>query len=350
MVINDLSQLPPPWDFKDEPHPVVVDNGYAQQKCAYWGNVGGKKTRINFIVPSRAQMGRINVDVHGKASGVYSVAGSDYTVSAEIREPEIMRSKHYAFSEINCALVNHTLVVAGFGEKNVKLATGLPFSHYFRNRKVDEDFVEKVTESLAQPCVSASGEPMPNITSHKVYPESTAAAVSFAYDEQTGDLKDFENGLVVIDMGGGTTDITIVNGDFTIDMDLSGSRQLGVIDIREALRSEIEAKFDVSGMNDKQLDSALRTCSFKLFGKPQDISELIESAKKQTVKKLSTFITETVGDGAFIDDMLFVGGGAEILSEAFKDQYSQASVPMEAEFENANGMLDYMILTSSEAA
>ncbi|QCZ95530.1 ParM/StbA family protein [Salinimonas iocasae] len=349
MVIKDLSQLPPPYEFEDGIYPVVVDNGYAQQKCAYWANVEGKKTRVNFIVPSRAQMGRINVDVHGEASGVYTVSGSDYTVAADIREPEVMRSKNYAFSEINCALVHHTLVLAGFGGKKVRLATGLPFSHYFRNRSVDETFVQKVKSSLLQPCESAVGKAMPEIISHTIYPESTAAAVSYAYNEETGDLKSFENGLVVIDMGGGTTDITIVNGDFTLDMDLSGSRQLGVIDIRESLRTAIEAAFDVSGMTDKQLDLALRSGEFKLYGEPKDITSLIDSSTQLTVKKLSTLLSETIGEGAFLDDILFVGGGAQILSEAFKDRYQQAHVPAEAEFENANGMLDYMILTNQAA-
>lgn len=342
MVFNDLKNLPTPVPEDNGEFIVFVDNGYAQQKIAYWGDVNGEKTEINFLTPSRAQMGRINVDVHGKASGVYNVNGSNYTVGEDVRQPETLRSKHYAHSEINCALVMHSLIVAGFAGKKIRLGTGLPFEHYFKNSEVDEKFLAKVSNSILQPCTAASGIELPQIVSHKVYPESTAAAVSYSLNTKTGELKSFENGLVVIDMGGGTTDITVINADFTINMELSGSRNLGVIDIRTALAALIEKKFDVTGMTDAQLDRALRTKTIKMFGVDEAIDDALEEAQKETVKKLSNFISETVGEAAFIDTILFVGGGAEILAVAFKGTYKQAIVPENAEYANANGALRFM--------
>ena len=342
MVIKELKNAPTPLPEEDGTYKVFVDNGYAQNKIAYWAEVDGTKQLVNFLLPSRAQMGRVNVDVHGRASGVYTVNGSDYTVGEDVRDPETIRSKQYAHSEINCALVMHTLIAAGFSGLKIRLGTGLPFDHYFRNREVDKAFIKKITESLSSECISASGSEMPIIVSHRVYPESTAAAVAFSLDIDSGDFKTFENGLVVIDMGGDTTDITVINRDFTINIDESGSRQLGVIDIRTKLSSLITDKFEVSGITDSQLDRALRTGSIKIYGQDEGISDLREQAKAMTVKKLGTFINETVGEAAFIDTILFVGGGASILEDSFKSTFKQAQVPENPEFQNANGALYYM--------
>ena len=144
MVIKELKNAPTPLPEEDGTYKVFVDNGYAQNKIAYWAEVDGTKQLVNFLLPSRAQMGRVNVDVHGRASGVYTVNGSDYTVGEDVRDPETIRSKQYAHSEINCALVMHTLIAAGFSGLKIRLGTGLPFDHYFRNREVDKAFIKKI--------------------------------------------------------------------------------------------------------------------------------------------------------------------------------------------------------------
>jgi len=109
MVIKELKNAPTPLPEEDGTYKVFVDNGYAQNKIAYWAEVDGTKQLVNFLLPSRAQMGRVNVDVHGRASGVYTVNGSDYTVGEDVRDPETIRSCLKRMAPIESSSIMGTL-------------------------------------------------------------------------------------------------------------------------------------------------------------------------------------------------------------------------------------------------
>lgn len=341
MVIEDISNLPSPWD-SDMPL-VAVDNGYAQQKVAYWGNVDGHKKLVCFAMPSRAQMGRINITLDGHSSGVYSIDGTEYTVSERVLEPDSIRSSGYAFSEVNLALVNHSLVTAGFGDKQISLGTGLPFDDYFKSGSKNEEFLDKVKLSFKTDCSSIDGKQLAVLARHNIYPESTAAFVDFAFDEDSMEIRQTESFTVVIDMGGNTTDITMINGGApTINTEKSSSRRLGVLNIRDELNTLLKAELKLDNITDFQLDSAIRTNTFRYFNENKDISELLKKAKAKTVKRIITYVNETIGDGSYLENILFVGGGAEILKDEFLEAYPQGTVMANPEFSNARGMLKFM--------
>lgn len=60
---------------------VAVDNGYADQKIAYWGMENDERVIKTLLIPSRAQIGAVNINMDGQSEGVYSIDGMDYTVS-----------------------------------------------------------------------------------------------------------------------------------------------------------------------------------------------------------------------------------------------------------------------------
>lgn len=322
---------------------VAVDNGYADQKVAYWAqDENGNRVIAEMLLPSRAQMGAINISIDGRSSGVYEVDGDPWTVGKDVTEPESIRGQKYAYSELNAVLVNHSLIAAGFAGRPVRIATGLPFDHFYKNGDINADLIDRVKSSLKAEVKPRGDIASAIIEAHELYPESTAAFVDYAVDETTGEMKgDFESGLAVVDIGGNTTDITYINPGNTINTERSGSRKLGVLNVRDRLSRLIKEDFKVDELRDAQLDRALRTGSCRIFGKDQDVRKQIDSAKRESVKKLMNYVEEVLGDAADLDLVLFVGGGAEVLADVIKE-YPHASVPDRPQFANARGMLKYM--------
>jgi plasmid segregation protein ParM len=341
MNTKKTSYPEPIFGFNGEDYTIVaVDNGYADQKIAYWAkDQNGNKFIAEILLPSRAQMGAINISMDGKSSGVYEVNGDPWTVGKDVSEPESIRGQRYAYSELNTVLVNHSLIAAGFAGKKVKLGTGLPFDHFYKNGEPDTDFINRVKQSLKTPVKPKSNVEPARIEAHGVFPESTVTFVDYAIDDLTGEMKrEFETGVAVVDIGGNTTDITCINSDFTVNQDRSGSRNLGVLNVRDRLLRLIKDDFKVDELRDSQLDSALRTGVCKIFGQECDVKKQIDSAKRESVKKLMNFVEEILGDAGDLDLVLFVGGGAEVLQDVIRE-YPHAIVPNRPQFANARGIL-----------
>ena len=328
--------------YGDDITDVSVDNGYADQKVAYWANnANGDRVIAELLLPSRAQMGAINMAIDGQASGVYEVDGDPWTVG-DVSEPESIRGEKYAFSELNSVLVNHSLLSAGFSNKTVRVATGLPFDHFYKNGEVNHPLVNKVKSSLQADVTPRGSHKQAKIKEHELYPESTAAFVDYVIDEKTGTMnKKIENGLAVVDIGGNTTDITYINSENIINVQRSGSKKLGVLNVRDMLRRLIQEEFRIDELRDGQLDAALREGSCRIFGEQKDVRKQIDAAKRESVKKLMNYVEEMVGDAADLDLVLFVGGGSAVLSDVIKE-YPHAHIPKNPQFANARGMLKYM--------
>lgn len=321
---------------------VAVDNGYADQKIAFWSvNDNGVKEIKELLLPSRAQMGAVNLSLDGKSAGVYEVDGEPWTVGRDVIEPETIRGQKYAYSELNTVLVNHSLIAAGFSDKKVRVATGLPFDHFFKNGALNTELHEKIKSSLKVNVVSRSGHGTAIIEEQTIYPESTAAFIDYVLDDKGNMVFEFQTGIAVVDIGGNTTDITYINPGNTINTERSGSRRLGVLNVRDRLGRLIREEFNIDELRDSQLEQALRTGLCKIFGEDKDVSKLIKSAKRESVKKLMNYVDEVIGDGADLDLVLFVGGGAAVLGDVIED-YPHAKVPANPQFANARGMLKYM--------
>lgn len=321
---------------------VAVDNGYADHKIAYWAvDANGNKVIGQISYPARAQMGAINISLSGSTSGVYDVGQENeaWTVGKEVSEPEVVRGTRYAHSDLNTLLVKHSLQVSGFSGKDVRISTGLPYAHYFKDGEKNDPFLVKVKESLETVVSPRNGEAIAEIKEHLIYPESTAAFLDYAVDHVTGEMNvQIENGVVVVDIGGNTTDISSITPEYRIDNKKSGSKKIGVLDVRDELKRLILDEFKIDSIRDSQLDQAIRTSECSIFGKKEDISGLLLKSKKLVSKKINNFVYDLIGDAAAVDKIIYVGGGAAVLEGVIKE-YPHAHVPEAPEFANARGML-----------
>lgn len=321
---------------------VAVDNGYADQKICYWDATN--KKIISKTLPSRAQMGAMCMDAAGEYIGVYDIDGSSWTVGPNVTDPYAIRGYSYAWSELNTVLVNHSLIVAEMSGKRVRLVTGLPFEQYFNTDGVNSEVIARVKAAMKVPVTSRDGKPTAIIEKHVIAPESTAAWLDFALDNNCRQvISDFSRAAIV-DIGGNTTDVSYINANNTVNRDKSGTKRLGVLDVKKQLRTEIIKNHKVDDVPESELDRAVREGAIKLFGQIMPVEAELKAAKKIVLAKLDNFISEMVGDASDLDFIVFVGGGAAVLKDVIDEYGKNSRVPNEPEFANARGMLKFLRL------
>lgn len=324
---------------------VAIDNGYAKQKIAYWAKEGDEFVIKTAAYPSRVEIGTSLMDVHGNSAfGAYTIDGLEYMVNPHSSDPLPNTGQSYSYSDQNSILITHSLMTQGFAGKEITLCTGLPYSDYFFGNELNTALFKKIQDKLATTKVeSMTGQDSPVINEHHIKPESTSAFVDFAYDYETGDFKEPQLGMVVVDMGGYTTDVTFITPNVTIDKDKSDSKKIGVGTILKELETLIRRELNITGDISKLLiEKALTTGEIPFFNEQRDISELVKKAKRMTAKKLSAYIESIVGDGGMVDSIIFVGGGSHVLGEELKEERSNVVIPDESSYANARGMLLYM--------
>lgn len=339
-IVNDLKKLPPIWDQDQEVHDVFMDDGYDQNKVGYWGNVDGQKTLVGFKYATSAQMGRIFSSMNSSGSGIYDVDGMSYTVS-EYVENEVSRNKGFAYSEFKGALIHHGLKLAGFSGKKVSLSTTLPIGYYYKDGVADIEYISKVRDALQKPFTSADGADLASIVPnmHTIQPESVCAFLAYVLRDDAEEFEDINGSFCVCDIGGNTTDISVlVPGDeITINHKLSGSRHIGVLNIKDTLKGFLQQKFQVTNIPPAEVNRALTTGVFHFMNKANDVSDLVQSSLIMTAKRLMNFIDELVGDYS-LNYIMFSGGGAQLLKTALRDVYKGAITTDTPEFDNLAGL------------
>ncbi|KZX57828.1 hypothetical protein A3709_19585 [Halioglobus sp. HI00S01] len=326
--------------------PVAIDNGHANQKICFWVEDGRGDQKIqSLLLPSRAQLGITRIGESGEHVNAYTVDGEDWTVNVDISQADMSAGKGYAYSNVNTVLVNHSLMTAGFGGQAVRLATGVPISHFYVGGALNKKLLDKIKRSLKRPVSvhARKGPGAAEIKRHEIYPESVGAVIDWMVNEDGEATQEIQLGVAVCDVGGYTTDVSVIGADNSIDANRSGSAEnMGALEIRNALKNIVTAELGVENIRDIQLDQALRTGCCSIGGTMQDMREMVVEARTLTAQRVLNFIGQKVGDGSDLDCVLFVGGGSSILAPVLKKQYKNGSLVDNPEFANARGFLKQM--------
>lgn len=321
----------------NKPTGVVADDGYAYIKLA-WFNGPSIKT---LAIPSRAKLGAVGVmSLEGKAVGGYEADGSRFTVS-EMLDGDNTRFPDYAVSALNRVLVNHALIQAGFGGQAIHLATGLPVRDYFLpNGRKNTALIEAKMANLSKPVVSLGGDALAEIVGQDVFSEALSAWLDYSIRLHGDEIEVLTaNGPVgVVDIGGQTTDIAVLLPGNNRDADRSGSERIGVLNIQDRLRGLICAEKGLDDLPGEMIDGALRTGVIRLYGKPVDVRDLVDEACQDTAQQILQAVRIRLGQGADLEKILFVGGGAEVLKHVLRG-YPQVETVADPQFANARGML-----------
>ncbi|MHB1285559.1 MAG: plasmid segregation protein ParM domain-containing protein [Leptospirales bacterium] len=323
-----------------EPLNVGVDDGYAAVKVAWYDQNGRIRT---LSIPSRAREGSYGIGSfeNDGTIGGYETEGLRFTVAPGV-SGATTRFPEYNLSPLARVLVHHSLILAGFEGETVRIGSGLPLNRYFRNEKKNGDRIARKIDSFARPVRSLDGGETARIVQHEVFAQGLAAVVDWLSDGKT--LRTQEGPVGVVDIGGQTTDISVILPPLVADHEHLSTCEIGVLDVQALLKRRIQANNDIDEIHDAALDSALESGQIRLYGKNVSVQKEREEAIREIESRLANQIRSAFGDVlAGLDAVLFVGGGSLVfrgLSRAFPN----ALLPDRPEFSNARGFLKALSL------
>ncbi|MRI33939.1 hypothetical protein EOPP23_13165 [Endozoicomonas sp. OPT23] len=290
---------------------VVIDEGSAQAKATYRAENGAVLTRV---VPSRIAE-QAKVDINGYAESAYfTEEGGEYTVNGDFDDIIRTNIPSYQTSEANRALVHETLRQSGFAGRSVRVAVTLPMNQFFSKVKgdpINQKLISSKKRNILGGIKSAAGHQLAEIIDCKVYPEGIPALFDTIRDD-SGALKpgfDEAMKILVVDIGGTTTDVSVVTPNGTIEA--YDSFQTGVLTIAERFSELAAPEFGIKRIPRAMAEEALKTGRLKNI----EVGNLIERASRTVLKTILRELEAMVSSPTLLDKVLIVGGGASLIGE-----------------------------------
>lgn len=335
-------------ESSQSPLNIGMDDGYAYTKIAF-------PTGRVLAVPSRARLGAAGITAlskHHHTVREYIADGLRFTAGAV--DGEATDFDEYPISSLNRVIVQHALQEAGLGGRVINAVSGLPVRSFYHADGVKRsDFIAQKIAHLRTAARPADGGLPAEIAFHEVIPEALAAwyddVLTDTAEGVTVDSRRMEAPVAVIDIGGRTTDYVVVAGQAVVHRS-SGSLRCGLLDVRQRVAEHLCARFDLERITEHAVDEAVRRGSIRLYGETHDITESLNLALREVVEQIYTETRRQLGKGAELERVLFVGGGAVVLSEHIRHWFPNQTIADMPAFANARGMLKYLKHVAHEPA
>lgn len=324
---------------------VAVDDGYAETKVAWFDG----RTIKTHVQQSAARVGVASIAQSGGALRAYRMADSNLTLTVVEGGGDDTRTPDYPTSDLNRAVVMDALVSAGLAGNILRLGSTLPPGQFYRpnGAGINDVLIAAKQKSLLQKVVSVSGDPMPEIVDHDIFPEAISAVIDYVFDDAGNQVTKFKRPIAVVDIGGQTTDIAVVTPDLMLDATRLDSIRIGVLNVIDHLANAIIANhnLDRREVTSLGLYEALRTRQVEVGGQAFDVSDLIDEGVSQVGSQILHSIQRTIRSGADLQTVLFVGGGTALMKRVI-EQYEQAVIHDSPVFANARGVLKTLTFLS----
>lgn len=322
---------------------VAVDDGYAQMKA--YAIIDGQQKRIKF--DSLVSEGWHQIEAgREEPRNAYSIEDEfgntlqyQVNVGGSGELSTINSVDDYHFSDINPVLINHALVEMGLRGKKVIVMCGLPYGDYFtKDFKQDRDKMQAKRKNVMRKVSPNSPEElMPLVTDAQVSSQSMAAWFEMMTDDNLQWNENIDQGDLncVCDIGGGTTDITVIRGKGLVDHNSCRTINTGVLHVVDELERLISVKHDLGdALTISDYKSMLNTKKLKYSD--EDISGLVEQAIHSQENKIMAALRKSVKNGASFKNIFLTGGGANLFSN-IEQRVAKAQVAPDPEFANARG-------------
>ena len=332
------------------PVPVGLDDGYALTKVAL---PDGRLVAI----PSHARVGQSDVTwIDGAEQRIFEYETEDTLYSVGAVDAAPTHFEGYPWSGLNRAVVQHALQRAGLTGRTVHAVSGLPVGTFYRNSgQRRQEVITRKRDSLKQAVRPLSDALPVGIAFHEVIPEALAAWYDYVIVERddgvTLDADRVSVPVAIVDIGGRTTDYVVVKDQGILHAS-SGSLQCGMSNVKRNVSDGIQERFDLEILSERLVSRAVEKKVVRLQGRDHDVTQLIESAKREVVERIHAETRRQLGLGVELDRVLFVGGGTVALAKNIADWFPHQAVAEHPAFANARGMLKYLryVCEASSAA
>ena len=219
---------------------VFMDEGSAGVKTMWLED--GKIMRD--VMPSRVVQDATTVGAGQFSDAAYLANGDEWTVAPFMDGTMPTNIRSYQTSAYNRVLVHEALRKNGFGGKKVRITTTLPIADFFAVKPRNQPLIDQKKANLLEPVVNLAGHQLAEIVEVLVSPEATPAWMNYLLDDNGVQVveADESNRILVVDQGGTTTDMAIIDGLGNIQK--LESVRIGGFKVSENLRPMIEKRFD----------------------------------------------------------------------------------------------------------
>lgn len=324
---------------------IAIDSGCAYIKMAYLEDGVLKCSQI----PAQAARGFAAVGFNG-AGTTYIADDHEWHLNQET--PENTQFQSYPYSAHNLALNIAALHSEGL-TGDLKLSTGVPVNDFYTKEGLNQANIDKKKALFSkQTSIHGPGDLPFTLNCFKVCPEAVAAVVDFVCDEEGQEKQDIQGAVAVVDIGGRTTDLSVVDRNFMASSDTIATLPLGCLDLYQSLEKALREQHDFhSKIPVKMLEEACQTGHISLYmgSQPIDVRELVRKEKKKLVTRIHEEVERRFGD-QHLTIMLYAGGGAAMFEEQLTDLASQGVRVLESpQYANVRGYWKIATFLTKEA-
>jgi hypothetical protein len=347
-----------------------IDDG--NYNCKAFGRSGQEDTMS--AVPSLVRKGlsrnRSAIDVSGLNgagydSSTFIIDGSVYSTGDVKNDSKRSHDREYGASAENLAVVHNVLHKAGMSGQDVNIMTGLPFKYYYTpSGDVNKELVDRKKQMFSNPVEDHDGGRAPvHILKHNIMAQGEAAyfdlLIDIEYQRQSGGLKIIgkpnseimNSNVLILDIGGGTTDPVFIKKGGVIDHSRSGTFEYAGYKMISDMEDMVKSSFGItSELGRDKYQQAIITGELAINAKRiVDVREIRDELVEQnfdTIYEKMVAIVQGVED---VDIVAPVGGStlffAEAIKRRMKDNYIiDVVLPIYA---NPRGMFKRLYLASN---
>lgn len=311
--------------------PVGIDDGNAYTKVAYWGD--DDKTPEMFSSVSMIAPGRFP-DYTKKR--VYDFRGGEAVVITPDKansSTERPTPASYHGGDMNKILVAEAMYAIcdreGLDPEEVEFHSclGLPIQ-----RGVVPSIRARKKEQMTL-LPSARGQKELIFRPPLVAPQGALAAL----------LYDYEGAALIVDIGGGTTDIAeaFIEKD---EMPTVDENRVGSLDFGVNRMIEMTGKAFIDATGSTSISSGLAMRAFQNGSLPYNGEEIdLAEAKQDAIDRVADDILQSLSrwqDSANYERILLIGGGAEIVSSRLRENLGALHVLENSQYANALAFLE----------
>lgn len=206
-------------------------------------------------------------------------------------------------------------------ETDVRIVTGLPMKNYKKkvNRlKIIEKFVSK---NLYNVVLNGKKKNF-RISKIVIFPQGAGL-----------DLLDptlTEGDVIVIDIGGGTVDVSIFRNGKWIDGD---SKRIGINTLLSTILQRIEREYNVEYQNNFEAEEIIKRKYIIVDDKKVDVSKIVDKALEEKAEEIIETVKSMFPTYWTTSRKVFIGGGSDLLRDNLKKVLS-CTIVKNAEYTN----------------
>lgn len=208
------------------------------------------------------------------------------------------------------------------------LVVGLPVSHVFSHAK-------SLAKDLAKVHPVGNGRTV-LVKSVEVLAQPIGGYLDYAVRSGKADKLDHQMNLI-IDPGFFTFDFVVANGSSAIS-NRSGHHDGSVSMVLDSIANDISKEYGTHYTNLVAIDRGLRTGEFSVYGKKINLEKYMPNATQIMGAAIKKMIN-TIGNTADIENIILVGGGANLFMPAIKKHFPNHDIAMAEDpvFANVRG-------------